>query len=167
MLLPSVQVYLLSSTLFMRCLWKCESTHKKTHSYDIFPHHLKQSPQQETHADVRRAREVEFIAQSRSKDKIVHVYEDGEVVSETASTKYVTQWNTWKRGCGTLILLHINQVSNKMCSSTSDGEVARVTHFTVVSTEVLCWRTCGKNKCTNTHDIANCMWGNILYAIQE
>lgn len=139
---------------------------KKTHSYDISPHHLTQSPQQETHADVRRAREVEFVAQSRSKDKVVHVYGDGEVVSVTVSTKYVTQWNTWKRGLGTLILLHINQVSNEMCPSTSDGEVARVTHLTVPSTQVLCWWTCGKNKCTNRHDTANHMWGKILYSIQ-
>lgn len=41
------------------------------------PHHLKQSPEQETLANFGRAREVELVAQSRSKDKVVHVCRDG------------------------------------------------------------------------------------------
>lgn len=36
-------------------------------------HHLKQPPQQETHADLGRARKVELVAKSRCEDKVVHV----------------------------------------------------------------------------------------------
>lgn len=40
----------------------------------MFTHHLTQPPQQEAHTDIWGAREVELVAQSRRKDKIIHVW---------------------------------------------------------------------------------------------
>lgn len=45
----------------------------KTRRGETFTHHLTQPPQQEAHSDVRGAREVELVAQSRREDEIVHV----------------------------------------------------------------------------------------------
>lgn len=39
----------------------------------IGAHHLKQPPQKETLANLGRARKIELVAQSRSKDKVIHV----------------------------------------------------------------------------------------------
>lgn len=47
--------------------------HTHTQSDEMFTHHLTQPPQQEAHTDVWGAREVELVAQSRRKDKIIHV----------------------------------------------------------------------------------------------
>lgn len=40
----------------------------------VFTHHLTQPPQQEAHADIRGAREVELVAQSGREDEIIHVW---------------------------------------------------------------------------------------------
>lgn len=40
----------------------------------MFTHHLTQPPQQEAHTDIWGAREVKLVAQSRRKDKIIHVW---------------------------------------------------------------------------------------------
>lgn len=51
----------------------------------MFTHHLKQPPQQEAHTNLRRAREVELVAQGGSKDKVVHVWREGEELSLTVA----------------------------------------------------------------------------------
>lgn len=104
--------------------------------HEIFPHHLKQSPQQETHANIRRAGEVELVAQSWSKDKVVHVYRDGE----DAKIKHIKQ-RQWNMVETLSIKLHKN--TRRVYLGTSDGEVARVTHLTVAF-EMLCGRTFGR-----------------------
>lgn len=53
------------------------------------PHHLKQPPQQETLANLGRARKIELVAQSRSKDKVIHVWRDKKELTVNTSQPVV------------------------------------------------------------------------------
>lgn len=58
-------------------------------SLKLAAHHLKQPPQQETLANLGRARKIELVAQSWSKDKVVHVWRDREQLTVNASQPVV------------------------------------------------------------------------------
>lgn len=53
-----------------------------------FTHHFKQPPQQEAHADLRRAWKVELIAQRRGKDEVIHVCRFSERKQGECHTSY-------------------------------------------------------------------------------
>lgn len=63
---------------FSKDACRSEGACRKTlsNSRGVFTHHLEQPPQEETHTDLRRAREVELIAESWRKDKVIYVYRD-------------------------------------------------------------------------------------------
>lgn len=99
------------------------NNNKKKELWD-FPHHLKQPPYQESHANLRGAREVELVAQRWSKDEVVDVCRDSMKCMEHRKGK-----------CTLWFMLYTKD--KKLYTGTSDGEVSRVTDLLGAYTEVL------------------------------